>query len=374
MSDLKLPGWPKIVLALGVCLVLLNTSTGLAMEISEPDSLAHTSSTLILPVIGYTPDTGLMLGGTVLRLFHLEPEYGESRPSSISPVVIYTLKNQLMLFMGSSWNWDENRNSLNVVPSYTLFPDQFYGIGRDVNIENEEDYTSESINLELDFNRQVYKNWRLGLSYRLKKHRLDEMASDGLLASGTIEGTETSWFTGVGPALILDTRDNIWAPKHGLWLQSSVRFGGKSMGGDYTSQEYSLDLRSYWKIGENLVIAGQYMMNHLEGDSPFFAMGRLGGADGLRGYRGGLYMDKSSALGRVELRRSSLWGSMGAVAFAGLGDVAPSLDKLTLAAQLWTVGFGLRYMLDSNERINIRADFGFGNGDSGFYLSFGEAF
>ncbi len=374
MPDFKLHILKRWIGMVGFFLVFSFNSFGLAQEPAESDSMANTSSTLILPVIGYTPDTGLMLGGTVLRLFHLEPEAPDSRPSSFSPVFIYTLKNQLMIYMGSSWNWDENRNFLNVVPSYIKFPDQFYGIGRDVSIDYEENYTSESISLELDFNRQVWKKLRMGLSYRLKKHRVAEMSQDGQLATGDIEGTETSWFTNVGPALVLDTRDNIWAPKHGLWLQSSARLGGTDMGGDYTIQEYNIDFRGYWSLGEDLVFATQVMMKHLDGDAPFFALPRLGGNDGLRGYRGGLYLDKTSAMGRMELRRSRLWGALGAVAFAGIGDVAPAPDKLTLDAQLWTVGFGLRYMLDPKERINIRADFGFGNADSGFYLSFGEAF
>jgi hypothetical protein len=62
------------------------------------------------------------------------------------------------------------------------------------------------------------------------------------------------------------------------------------------------------------------------------------------------------------------------VVFAGIGDVAPSPGKLTLARNLWTAGFGLRYTLDKVESVKIRLDWGWGNGDSGFYLSLGEAF
>jgi hypothetical protein len=64
----------------------------------------------------------------------------------------------------------------------------------------------------------------------------------------------------------------------------------------------------------------------------------------------------------------------GAVAFAGIGDVAPSPSRLTLSKQLWSAGFGLRFAFDETEMVNIRVDFGWGNGDSGFFLSLGEAF
>jgi len=62
------------------------------------------------------------------------------------------------------------------------------------------------------------------------------------------------------------------------------------------------------------------------------------------------------------------------VAFAGIGDVAPAPSKLTLAGNLWSAGLGFRFMVDSRERVNLRVDFGFGNDDSGFYISLGEAF
>jgi outer membrane protein assembly factor BamA len=338
------------------------------------DTASNTSSTVVLPVLGYTPDTGLMLGGLALRFFYLEPDLPDARPSVFSPTVIYTLKNQLMVYLGTSLNWDENRNALNVVPYYLNFPDSFYGTGRDVSLDNEEDYTNEGLGLDLDFNRKVWRNWRLGTSYRLEKHRLAEIEPDGILASGAINGTQNAWLSAFGPTVSLDSRDNTWAPDRGWWLQVTARFAGRDLGSAYTYQEYTLDLRKYWQMSDKLVLAGQYLTTRLEGDPPFFILPRLGGDSGLRGYRGGLYMDKTRAMGRFELRRTGLWGRLGAVAFAGMGDVASAPQKLTLAGELWSAGFGFRYMLDQKERVNLRVDIGFGNGDSGFFLSLGEAF
>jgi outer membrane protein assembly factor BamA len=356
------------------CLALLLPMDSLARNSEAETDSTKTGSSVLLPILGYTPDTGLMLGGMYLKFFYLEPDVPDSRPSTFSPVVMYTLKNQTMIFLGTTFNWDQSRNTLDFVPNYIRFPDQFYGIGRDVKLENEEDYTSERYGLDLEFNRKVWRDWRLGLSYVVMKHRLEEVDPAGQLAGGTITGTENTWLSGLGPTLALDSRDNTWAPDQGWWLQVSARFGGTALGSDYTIEEYNLDLRRYWTVGQNWVLAGQYLTTRIEGDAPFFVMPRLGGDSGLRGYRGGLYLDATRALLRFELRRSHLWGRMGAVVFAGAGDVAPTPAKLTLAGELWTTGFGLRYMVDEKERVNIRIDYGFGNGDSGFFLSLGEAF
>ncbi len=360
--------------ALGAMLAV-GAGASRAQEPAAADSLAvPTGNTVLLPVLGYTPDTGMMLGGVVMRFFYLEPEYAEGRPSVFSPVFIYTSKNQIMVYLGTNLNWDKNRNALNFTPNYVKFPDQFYGIGREVDPDIDEDYTSEQIGLDLDYNRRVWHDWRLGLGHRLMKHRLAEIDPDGLLAGGAINGTENTWLSALGPTLALDSRDNLWAPDRGWWLQASARFGGADLGSDYTYQEYGLDLRGYRTVGKDLVLAGQYLTTRLEGEPPFFILPRLGGDSGLRGYRGSLYLDRTRALARVELRRSHLGRRIGAVAFAGVGDVADSPAKLTLAGELWSAGFGLRYMLDPRERLNIRMDFGFGNGDSGFFLSLGEAF
>ncbi len=344
------------------------------IEAAAADSLANTSSRVWLPILGYTPDTGMLVGGSVLQFFYLEPDFEDCRPSVFSPVFIYTFENQIMAFLGLSLNWGENRNAANIVPQYFNFPDQFYGIGRDVSEDDEEDYTSKRLGLDLDYNRKVLGDLRLGVSYSLLKNQLRELDPEGQLVNGSIKGTEDTWLSAVGPALIFDTRDNTWSPDRGWYLQTMARFGGSGIGSDYNYQEYSLDLRKYWTVGENTVLAGQYLAKHFAGDVPFFSLPRLGGNDGLRGYRGALYSDQSRTLGRLELRRSQIWRGLGAVVFAGIGDVAPSPEKLTLANELWTAGFGLRYMLDAKEKVNVRLDFGFGNGDSGFYLSLGEAF
>ncbi len=344
------------------------------MAPAAADTAANVSTTVVLPVLGYTPDTGLLFGGLALRFFYLEPELPNARPSVFSPTVVYTAKNQLMVFLGAGLNWDQDRNALSAVPFFLNFPDTFYGMGREVSLDNEETYTNKGLGLELDLNRKVWRNWRLGVSYHGENHSLSEVDPNGVLASGAVSGTEDAWLSGLGPTVSLDSRNNTWAPDRGLWWQATARFAGRDLGSAYTYQEYTLDLRQYWQVGDKTVLAGQLLATHLEGDAPFFILPRLGGDNGLRGYRGGLYVDDTRALSRLELRRAGLWGHLGAVAFAGVGDVAPSPRNLTLAAELWSAGFGFRYMLDQKERVNLRVDFGFGNGDSGFFLSLGEAF
>lgn len=331
-------------------------------------------STVYLPVLGYTPDTGIMLGAAMLKFFYLDPPGKDTRPSVFSPTFIYTLKNQIMVFMGTDLNWGGGRNHAGLFPSYLKFPNQFYGIGRESSLENEEDYTPEQIAVKAAYDYRIWRNLRVGGTYLFLRHRLTQVQPGGELDSGQVVGVQNSTVSGPGLSVAWDTRDHTWEPTRGVWLQLKSIWAVPGLGSDYDYNEYGADLRGYRSLGRNTVLAGQFLWTRLEHDVPFFVLPQLGGENGLRGYRGSLYVDNMRALGRLELRQDHIWWRVGGVVFAGIGDVAPSPDKLTFAADLWTAGFGLRYTLDQEENVKVRVDFGWGNGDTGFYLSLGEAF
>ena len=138
--------------------------------------------------------------------------------------------------------------------------------------------------------------------------------------------------------------------------------------------EYMLDLRHYRDLGGAGSVAFQVMAKVQDGQPPFYVLPRLGGFEGLRGYISSRYPDQARLFGRAEWRSREFWKGLGGAVFAGYGDVAPAFDKLTTSAHLYTYGLGLRYTLNRQQQVKIRVDMGFGNGDSGFYFSLGEAF
>ncbi|HPF69968.1 MAG TPA: BamA/TamA family outer membrane protein [Candidatus Krumholzibacteria bacterium] len=342
----------------------------LAAEAAPADS--SRGGTVVLPVLGYTPDTGLMFGGFALKFLYLDRGEG-ARPSTLSPVVIYTLKNQVLAFLGADLNWGGGRWHASLVPGYQKFPDDWYGIGRDAPADPLDDYTPEQFSFEGMIERVTWGELRLGLGLRALKHQVLATGSGGALGGG-VPGAESTVLVVPGVLAAWDTRDNTWSPRRGRWLQGSVGFSGDGLGGDYTYTDATIDLRTYHPLGEGGALAGQVLLRSLDGTAPFFELPTLGGQSGLRGYQGARFRDAALALARVEWRSGPVWKRFGGVLFAGMGDVAPSAGRLTTAAGLTTVGLGLRWMVNPAEKVNIRMDFGFGNGDSGFYLSLGEAF
>jgi hypothetical protein len=350
-----------------------HTTHGLGQEDSPADPDSTQSASVLFPVLGYTPDTKVMFGATWLRFFQIG-EDKNNRPSLFSPALVVTTKKQLILFLGSEYYWGGGKNHAQILPSFMRFPDQFFGVGRTTSKDNEESYTPEQFALELQYDRKVLDALALGVTYQWANHSLVETESGGLLESGLYAGTEKTVLSAPGLLAVYDSRDNTFAARRGNYSTVRFNFIDSAFGSDYTLTETVIDLRHYVPIGGAGSLAFQANIISQDGDAPFFKLPRLGGFDGMRGYMGGRYTDQARFFVRTEWRTYEFWKGLGATVFAGYGDVAPAWDKLSTAAELYTVGFGLRYTLNAQEQVKVRMDMGFGNGDQGFYLGLGEAF
>jgi hypothetical protein len=76
---------------------------------------------------------------------------------------------------------------------------------------------------------------------------------------------------------------------------------------------------------------------------------------------------------QAEYRRR-IWWKFGGILFAGAGDVAPNLWRFQIKYIKPTYGFGLRFSFDDEEKMDLRADVGFGRGTSGIYFAINQAF
>ena len=93
----------------------------------------------------------------------------------------------------------------------------------------------------------------------------------------------------------------------------------------------------------------------------------------MRGYYYGRFRDKIYVAQQIELR-TFFWKRLGAVAFAGMGNVTNSYNGLSLNQSRFSFGGGLRFKFNEAEKVNIRMDIGFGKGTSGVYFGMEEAF
>jgi len=93
----------------------------------------------------------------------------------------------------------------------------------------------------------------------------------------------------------------------------------------------------------------------------------------MRGYFEGRYTDRHMIAAQVEWRQklSRMWG---VIAFAGLGEVAPTVDQFSLDTIRPSIGAGFRFLIDPVEDLNLRLDWGFGHRTNNYYFNIAEAF
>ena len=110
------------------------------------------------------------------------------------------------------------------------------------------------------------------------------------------------------------------------------------------------------------------------GSAPFYDLALIGGDRVMRGYLYGRYRDKAYYAVQAEYRLPNIVWRFGLVLFGGFGDVAPKLSKMEIATVKPTYGFGIRFRFDELQKLDLRADVGFGKGTSGIYFSVNQAF
>lgn len=349
-------------------------STSGTGEGDEPDTVKQKRSGIfLLPIIFYTPETKLAAGGLVNYYFRESGSKTESRASSIMPSLIYTQNKQILAELSTYLYWKDEAYYSEGYLAYIKFPAKFYGIGNNTKEDDEEDYTPRFVRLEISFQKKVRSGLYLGMRYELERRKLTEVEEDGLLARGDILGSEKGMTSGAGVRASWDSRNQVYSPSSGAYHQASATFFKSALGSDYDFVRYVLDLRQYFGVSSSHVAAFQAYARSVTGDPPFQKLSLLGGQNMMRGHYEGRYRDKNMLILQAEYRMP-VWWRFGLAGFAGFGDVADEFSNFRLSSFKHSLGAGIRYRISPDEGINVRLDFGFGEGTSGLYITFNEAF
>ena len=120
-------------------------------EQEETKDKKKKSRIIAAPVAFYSPETSVGLGGAGSYIFRMAGKETNTRPSSISPLAIYTFKKQFIAQLNTDLYFKDNKYRLNGEIKRMKYPNKFYGVGRDVPEENEEAYTPQITNFALTF-------------------------------------------------------------------------------------------------------------------------------------------------------------------------------------------------------------------------------
>jgi outer membrane protein assembly factor BamA len=353
-----------------------------AAPTQPPKNPADKPSFIPAPVAFYEPETGFAVGATFL------PTWRHGRDTTVR-------KSN-----GRLGGWFSQKKQLNLQLSHTIFTRQerylligdiqyfdypifFYGIGNNTRKEDESEISYKLITITQRALKSIRPYTFVGAQYRFTDLR--DIQSDSRNTTDgqrpnllrTLPGRDTlkTRISGFGPTFIYDSRDVILSTYKGRNLDLQAIFNTKGLGSNYTFTRYVLDGRYFLPLGSNRTIwASQVVGMFHNGTVPFRELANLGGVSLLRGIYEGRFRDRQLLAAQTELRHHLFWRLNGAV-FAGVGQVAPHLNDMSLDGIKLAGGAGIRFQFNRRDRLNIRFDYGVGSGgNSGLYFGVNEAF
>lgn len=332
---------------------------------STDSVMKRTPNVKVLPVpaFGSTPETGVYLG--VFSLFTLD-FYKDSmtRVSNAKAEFDYTWKKQMIF--ESSWNYFFKREKWYTQGQfhYSKFVDLYFGIGETTTGSSETRYQVNRLIANVNLLRKIRNRLFVGPKLVLKDYsKLKYFTSIQYpeLANGKN--------LGVGFTVLKDTRNNLLNASQGIYLEFTNVY-------NFLDSRYTkiiIDGRTYKTVIAKTVGSIRFYNEFTSGNPLFYDYALIGSDKIVRGYYYGRFRDKNLSTLQGEVRRI-LVGRFGAAVFGGITKVYPDLRGFTLANLKPNYGLGLRFLIDRKNNINLRLDYGFGKGDGGFYVMFGESF
>jgi len=242
-----------------------------------------------------------------------------------------------------------------------------------------EHYTVGQFYLFPQLLRKTYKRLFLGLAYEFQSVFTFEYGSGkppgtSIFDTQNVSGRYGSLVSGLGLVALWDGRDNTFSPTKGFYFSYYINNFTKTLGSEFNFVSHAVDIRKYYTVAEDQVLAIQFVLNSNVGTVPVRSMSNIGNNSIMRGYYEGRYTDNNFMAAQVE-HRFHLKGSFGMVVFAAAGRVAvKAADLFMLEGLKPSLGTGLRYAIDKKEKLNLRLDVGFGRHSSGVYFNITEAF
>jgi outer membrane protein assembly factor BamA len=341
---------------------------------AQKDS-ASTKRLLVFPVVAKSIETGWSFGTVGTFTFRLSAKDTISRTSNLQILALYSTKKQLVTALAGSQYFHNENYILNEQVSFSSFPDKFWGLGKNTADAAEESYKFKQYYVYLHLLRKLAPGLFAGLLFETQKVWDITYVPGGLFDQQNILGRNGYQVAGLGGSLTYDKRNSAFSPDNGVFCQFSFNHFDKFWGSDYNYTNYVVDLRKYIPIGHtSQVLAFQLFSFNNAGEVPIRSLAAFGGASRMRGYYEGRYKDLNQLIVQGEYR-FPVYKRFGAVLFGGGGNVSRTMTEYAINDLKFSYGAGIRFALDKKEKLNLRVDYGLGEGkNSGFYLQLGEAF
>jgi len=344
---------------------------------TEKDS-SRSAGFLVLPLLGYAPETGLEYGLSGIYNFYLDKEDSLIRTSSLVLQGSFTTKHQTNLkFTSDIWT---RGNDVHFVSElrYKDFPFNFYGIGDDTWKADKDSLIQRLFRFKWEGEKKIVQHYYAGLGIMYENYEYKDQAPGGIYDVSPLYGKTGGQYLSFGLSQLYDNRNTNTYTTKGYFARLVYHYAPNFWGAEnFHGGSLGLDLRAFYSLTEKLTLGLQATYNKFFGKVPFYLYPQLGSDEAMRGYYPGRYLDKTLLTSQAELRYR-IHPRIGFAAFAGTGSAYDK--KFNFSSLKPSYGGGLRYFFDLEHNSSIRIDYGIGEKRPGeprqtaVYLSLGEAF
>lgn len=344
---------------------------------SEKDS-TRGASLIVLPALGYAQETGVEYGIGGTYNFYLDKADLHNRTSNITLLGTLTTKKQKNIKLLTDL-WTKG-NTYHIISElrYRDWPFNFYGIGSDTWLADEDFLEHQLVRAKVEIERRVASKWYVGLNADFEYFKFEDRERGGVFEQPDILGKTGGRYLLLGISSLYDTRNNTTYTTNGFYARIKYAYAPRFWGDDdFVGSQVETDVRGFHALSSQVTLAGQVLYRGTFGENvPFYAYRDLGGDMTMRGYYLGRYKDKNYATAQAELRYRFI-PRLGIVGFGGTGSTFSPQHSLRLVPSF---GGGIRYFFSLEHNSTIRFDYAFGEKrpgekrQSGFYLSISEAF
>ncbi len=345
---------------------------------SEKDS-ARSAGFVVLPALGYTPETGLEFGLAGVYNFYLNKVDTAIRTSNITFIGTFTTERQTNLKLESDiWTTGNQYHYISEL-RYRNFPFNFYGLGNETSEQHEDLILMQLARVRLEGERRLAPNYYAGLNFTFEHFSFSDRENGGIFDHTPPYGQAGGRHALFGISQLYDTRNINTYTTRGYYARLkyaySPGFGGSS---NFKGSQMDVDLRAFFPLTTQLTLGlNAHYKTSFGSRVPFYVYRELGGDMMMRGYYTGRYRDRSLLAAQSELRYR-FHPRVGVAGFVGTGSTYH--DGPQNSRFIPSYGGGVRYFFDLEHNSSIRLEYGVGEQrpgerrQGGFYLSLSEAF
>ena len=320
---------------------------------------------VLLPVIAYSEETGIVLGAGALIFIEPPAKDGSKAGSNNYSEIMASFKKQVTFTnkfvhepVNGHWNFVSNLY-------LNSWPTRYFGRGNNWNEDVYDDYAYKNIRLPVALGTDLLlpQFWQGKFYYGIELDAeyitfdYDESENTELR---NYKNLKNSGRLGIGYNLTYNSSErNDW-PRKGSFVQlRHIFFNAKDNSSDAKKSFIwkNIDTRMYIPLPflqEGVLALGSYLED-FDGDVPFDRLAQPDGVGQLRGLKKGFLADKTSWVLQSELRTHLFWRCKGAM-FYEVAKVGNGFADLNSNRWHKAIGIGGRFLVNRESKTHIRGD------------------